>query len=122
MYTKLTIKGTDLPSPTKISVSREQLWNSKTGRSVKTGKMLGAVIGEKRTLDVEWYLVTAEQYKIIKNALVKGFFGPVTYQSSTSNTIEYMAEAYHGPISYEERGYIGSTKYYGPVKTTLIER
>ena len=122
MYTKLTIKNTDLPSPTKISVTKEQLWNSKTGRSVKTGKMLGAVVGEKRTLDVEWTMLTASEFDIVISALSQGFFGPVFWQTSNSNVIEMMAEAYHGPITYVEKGYVGSTRYYESVKTTLIER
>lgn len=127
MYTKLVIKNTVLPSPTKLSVSKEQLWNSKTGRSVKTGKMLGAVIGEKRTLDVEWAMVTGAEYQIIRNALVTGFFGPVKYETSESKdgevvTLIKLEEAYHGPISYEDRGYIGSNHWYANVKTTLIER
>ena len=122
MYTKLTINGTDLPSPTKLSVSKEQLWNSKTGRSVKSGKMLGAVIGEKRTLDVEWAMVTGAEYQIIKDALKTGFFGPVKYQTSANGAIVTLDEAYHGPISYEDRGYIGPNHWYANVKTTLIER
>lgn len=122
MYTKLTIKNKDLPSPTKISVSKEQLWNSKTGRSVKTGKMLGAVIGEKRTLDVEWTMLTSDEFQEVSAALPTGFFGPIAYQSSNSNVIEWMAEAYHGPITYTDKGYIGNTRYYEQVKTTIIER
>lgn len=122
MYTKLTIKNTDLPSPTKLSVSKEQLWNSKTGRSVKTGKMLGAVIGEKKTLDVEWTNVTAEEFLEITEALPSGFFGPIEYQTSGSTAIETLDEAYHGPITYTDRGYIGNTRYYESVKVTLIER
>lgn len=122
MYTKLTIKNTDLPSPTNISVTKEQLWNSKTGRSVKTGKMLGAVIGEKRTLDVEWTNITAKQYSDILDALPTGFFGEVKYQTSENSEIETLDEAYHGPITYVEGGYLGKTRYYKSVKTTLIER
>lgn len=127
MYTKLTINNKDLPSPTKISVTKEQLWSSKTGRSVKSGKMLGAVIGEKRTLDVEWAKVTDTEYQIIRNALVTGFFGPVKYETSENKdgkvvTLIELKEAYHGPISYEDRGYIGDNHWYANVKTTLIER
>ena len=122
MYTKLTIENTDLPSPTKLSVSKEQLWNSKTGRSVKTGKMLGAVIGEKKTLDVEWAKVTSAQFNEIMNALPTGFFGPVKYQTSGSTVIENLEEVYHGPITYTDRGYIGNTRYYESVKVSLIER
>lgn len=122
MYTKLTINNKDLPSPTKISVTKEQLWSSKTGRSVKTGKMLGAVIGEKRTLDVEWTKLTAAEFAEVEAALTTGFFGKVKYQTSGNSAIETLDEAYHGPINYVERGYIGKERYYESVKTTLIER
>lgn len=122
MHTKLTIGSKDLPSPTKITVSKEQLWSSKTGRSVKTGKMLGAVIGEKRTLDVEWVNLTKSQFDDVIDALDKGFFGPVKYQTSGNVSIETLTEAYHGPVTYSDKGYIGGTRYYGSVKTTIIER
>ena len=122
MYTKLTIENKDLPSPTKISVIKEQLWNSNTGRSVKTGRMLGAVIAEKRTLDVEWTKLTKSEFDEVISALSSGFFGPVVYQTSGNSAIMTLAEAYHGPITYDEKGYVGNTRYYESVKTTLIER
>ena len=122
MYTKLTINGTDLPSPTKLAVSKEQLWSSKTGRSVTTGKMLGAVIGEKRTLDVEWAKVTSADFKKIMDALPQGFFGSVIYQTSSESPIVTLSEVYHGAITYTDRGYIGKLHWYENVKVTLIER
>lgn len=122
MYTKLTINKKDLPSPTKISVTKEQLWNSKTGRSVKSGRLLGAVIGEKRTINVEWSKLTVDEFNKVVAALPQGFFGPVVWQTSLDTVIEELEEAYHGPIAYEDKGYVGSERYYESVKTTLIER
>lgn len=126
MHTEIVVGGVTLPSPTKISTSREQLWSSNTGRSVKTGTMLGAVIAEKRTLDVEWTNITAKQYSDILDALPAGFFGPVKYQAIGDDgkitTITELEKAYRGTISNEDMGYVGKTRYYRSVKTTIIEK
>lgn len=122
MHTKLTVNRVNLPSPTKVSTNRETLWSSNTGRSVKTGTMLGAIIAEKRTLNVEWTNITAAEYYTILDALPAGFFGPVVYQSSENNVITTFTKAYRGAISNEDKGYIGSTRYYSSVKVTIIEK
>ena len=126
MHTKLVVGEVPLPSPTKINTSQETLWSSSTGRSVKTGTMLGAVIAEKRTLDVEWTNITAEQYSAILNALPTGFFGPVKYQAiddkGKTTIITELEKAYRGNISNEDMGYVGKTRYYRSVKTTIIEK
>ena len=122
MYTKLTIDGVDLPSPAKVSTNRETLWSSNTGRSVKTGTMLGAVIAEKRTLDIEWINVTAAEYYDILDAMPAGFFGPVVYQSSEGTVITEFEKAYRGAISNEDKGFVGRTRYYSSVKVSIIEK
>lgn len=122
MYMKLTIDGTDLPSPTKVSISREQLWSSNTGRSVTTGTMLGAVIAEKRTLDVEWTNLTSKEYFDLLDLLPKGFFGPVKYQTSGGSSNVTMDKAYRGSVTCEEGGCYGGVHYYSSVKITIIEK
>ena len=46
--------STSLPEPSTISSSDEIIWSSNAGRSSETGKMLGDVVAQKKTLDVKW--------------------------------------------------------------------
>ena len=122
MYAQLKINGTVLPSPTNVEDTRETLWSSSTGRSVKTGEMIGAVVAEKCTLDVEWINITASQYKLIREALYAGYFGPVEYVSSSGEEIITMSKAYRSNFASKDKGFIGSIHYYTSVKVSIIEK
>ena len=122
MYSLIEIGTTILPSPTKITPSEEILWSSKTGRSVKTGTMIGAVVAEKKTLDIEWTDVTEEDYQLIKKTLKAGFFGPVKYRSSSGTVILSMDKAYRGTLQPVAKGYVAGVHYYDSVKVSIIEK
>lgn len=122
MYAQIKINGTALPSPTKVNVTREILWSSSTGRSVKTGEMIGAVVATKRTLEVEWTNITAAQYKTIRDKLYAGFFGPVNYCSSNGSDIITMDKAYRSNFTEDDKGYVGNVHYYTSVKVSIIEK
>jgi len=122
MYAQIKINGTALPSPTKVNVTREILWSSSTGRSVKTGEMIGAVVATKRTLEVEWTNITAAQYKTIRDELYAGFFGPVEYCTSSDGEIITMAKAYRSSFTEDDKGFVGNTHYYTSVKVSIIEK
>ena len=122
MHAQIKINGTALPSPTKVGITEEILWSSSTGRSVKTGEMLGAVVATKHTLDIEWTNITAADYKVIQNQLVAGFFGPVNYCSSDGNDIVNMARAYRSSFMDDDKGFVGGVHYYSSVKVSIIEK
>lgn len=122
MYAQIKINGTALPSPTKVNTTGEILWSSSTGRSVKTGEMIGAVVATKHTLDVEWTNITAAEYKTIKDNLKAGFFGPVNYCSSEGEEIIKMTKAYRGSFNDDDKGFVGDTHYYTSVKVSIIEK
>ena len=48
MSTQIKVGKVVLPSPTEVNITDEILWSSGTGRSVKTGEMLGAVVAIKK--------------------------------------------------------------------------
>lgn len=122
MYTKLIVNGTTLASPSKIKESREIIWSSSTGRSAKTGEMIGSVIANKITLDVEWTNITSAEYTALRSALSAGFFGPVKYQTSGGTDITTIASAYRGEFQAESKGYVGGTHYYSTVSVSIIEK
>lgn len=126
MYAKIIIDKTALPSPTKVNVTREILWSSSTGRSVKTGEMIGAVVATKRTMEVEWTNITASEYETIRNALYAGFFGPVYYNTSDGGEIIKMTKAYRSNFTEDDKGFVktpsGYTHYYTSVKVSIIEK
>lgn len=99
--------GVALPSPTKISSSDEIIWSSRTGRSAASGKMIGDVIAEKKTVDIEWGVLTETEMSRIEHALTVGFFS-----FSLQDCGEITITVYRGTIKKEHLGYIGDGIYY----------
>ena len=98
--------GTTLPMPVKIESSEELIWSSNTGRST-SGEMIGTVIAGKKTVEIEWGVLSASEVMIIQQALSAGFFSFQFYDgTNVSITV------YRGTIKKEHLGYIGDGKYY----------
>lgn len=111
--------GTTLPSPVKVTTSNEIIWSSNTGRSTESGKLIGDVIANKRTVDVEWGILTEAQVKTICNALPDGFFSFSFRDDGEDLTIT----VYRGTIKKEQLGYIGDgTLYYKNASVSLIQQ
>lgn len=118
----IKVNGEPLPSPTNVEIGDETIWSSNTGRSVKTGEMLGAVVATKITLDVEWQWINHDDYLKIKNALKAGYFGPVKYESSDGSETVNLALAYRSNISRLDGNTVNGIRYYRSVKTSIIEK
>lgn len=111
--------STSLPEPTTISSSDEIIWSSNAGRSSETGKMLGDVVAKKKTLDIKWEYITAQQAKVIDSTLIAGFF-PITFEDYGSTI---TITNYRGTIQKEHLGYIGDGNYYyKSVTVNLIQQ
>lgn len=104
----LKASSQNLPEPTQISSSDEIIWSANTGRSSETGKMIGDVIAEKKTVEIKWEFITETEASLIKSALQSGFFSFVLRDYGTTVTIT----VYRGTISKEHLGYIGDGNYY----------
>lgn len=104
----LTASSQNLPEPSQISSNDEIIWSANTGRSSETGKMIGDVVAEKKTVEIKWEYITEQQAATIKTALRSGFF--------TFNLRDYGSPVtitvYRGTISKEHLGYIGDGNYY----------
>lgn len=107
--------GVTLPSPTKISSSDEIIWSSRTGRSAASGKMIGDVIAEKKTVDIEWGVLTETEMSRIEHALTVGFFS-----FSLQDCGEITITVYRGTIKKEHLGYIGDGIYYYKSATVSV--
>ena len=118
MAQTLKAGGVTLPSPTKISSSDEIIWSSRTGRSAASGKMLGDVIAEKKTIDITWGVLTETELTRIRNALSAGFFA-----FSLRDGEEISIKAYRGTIQAEHLGYVGDgTYYYRSATVSIIQQ
>lgn len=110
--------NTDLPAPVSLSIGDEIIWSSSTGRSA-SGYMIGDVVAEKKTLNIEWAFLTEEEVALIKSVMVAGFF-PFSFRDDGLNL---TIESYRGTLSKEVLGYIGDGYYwYRRVKVTVIQR
>lgn len=99
---------TVLPEPVELSSGDEIIWSSNAGRSPETGKMLGDIIAEKKSLDIKWAWLTETEANLIKTKLKAGFF-PLTFRDYGSTV---TITNYRGTIQKEAAGYIGDGKYY----------
>lgn len=111
--------STALPEPTSLSTSDEIIWSSNTGRSAETGKMLGDVVAEKKTLEIKWGILTETEMATIESCLVSGFF-PITFRDGGSSV---TITTYRGTITKEHLGYIGDgTYYYKSASVSVVQQ
>lgn len=108
----------ELPAPIKMSVSDEIIWSANTGRSTNSGKMIGDVIAEKKTLDVEWGVLTAAELKKISSNLKSGFLPVSFYEEGTFITIT----SYRGTLKKDYLGYFGDVHYYKNITVSIIQQ
>lgn len=111
--------GVELPSPVKLTSSDEIIWSANTGRSTESGKMIGDVVANKKTVDLEWGILTEAQMKVITTRLTSGFF-PFTFRDDGA---VLTITAYRGTIKKEHLGYIGDgTYYYKSASVSIIQQ
>lgn len=108
--------STVLPEPTALSSSDEIIWSSNMGRSAESGKMLGDVIAEKKTLDITWQYITESELETIKGKLKSGFF-PITFRD---DGVSVTITSYRGTLQKEHLGYIGDGNYYYKTVTVSV--
>lgn len=109
--------GVTLPSPDEISTSDEIIWSANTGRS-STGKMIGDVIAEKKTIAVKWGVLTKSQLNTIRSNLQSGFQSFTLSIDGADTTIT----AYRSTLNAEVLGTAGSVTYYKSAEVTIIQQ
>ena len=111
-----------LPSPSKLQVSIEQIWDENTGRAQSgdnKAKMIGDSLVSKHTYAIEWAMLESTDFQKITDLLTRGFFyfGIGTPTSPPSSPVKY----YRAEISYEIIQ-VGTTRYYKGITTQVIEQ
>lgn len=107
-----------LPAPVKISVSDEIIWSANTGRSTESGKMIGDVVAEKKTVDIEWGVLDADDMKKISDNLKSGFYPVWVYDNGEMTKIV----SYRGTLKKEYLGLINGTHYYKSATVSIIQQ
>lgn len=114
----LVAGGVTLPPPVSISTSDEIIWSEDTGRSA-SGLMVGDIIAEKKTINVNWGVLTETEVGLIKSRLIAGFF-PVTFRDDGVNI---TIDSYRGTMTKEHIGRLSDgIYYYRSCTVSIIQR
>lgn len=76
---KLIVNGTTVPGIVKMTPGPEPLWGDGTGRNTLDGHYSGTFIGYFTTLEIEFGIVTDEEYNLIKTLLEHPFLEGVQF-------------------------------------------
>lgn len=110
----LKVGSTVLPTPTKMTVKKEPIWSSDTGRT-QSGKMSGSVVSEKVTATLEWSVLPKSKLQLLEKHLKLGFF------SVTINDLGTIS-VYRGPIQAERWNRGNGEVWYRNISLELVER
>ena len=117
---KITSNGVLLPSPIALEVNRELIWSSNTGRSISAsdaGLMIGDVVANKKTVHIEWGILTQTEFNTITANMPNGFF---PFQLTFGATTESLT-VYHGTIEQTVIASPDGNVYY-TAKVDVIEQ
>ena len=117
----LYINGVKMPDPALegITISREKIWSSNTGRTT-SGKMVGTVVAVKTTLKIKWPPLTPAQTAVVENAVSGSAFVPVTFTDATGSTV--TKTMYFGTPSYTVYSWADGVQYIKDVTVDGIEQ
>ena len=120
--TGANIGDNQLPSPTSLKVSIEQIWSENTGRAQSgsnKAEMIGDSIAGKRTFAIEWGILDFTDFSKITQLLPRGFFyfGISDPDTPPSTPPKY----YRSEIQYDMIQ-VGDTRYYKGVSVQVIEK
>ena len=76
---KLIVNNTQVPGVVKLTPGPEPLWGDGTGRNALDGHYSGTFIGYFTTLEIEFGIVTDEEFNLIKKLLEHPFLEGVQF-------------------------------------------
>lgn len=110
---EIIVNGVALASPVSVSINDEIIWSSGTGRSA-SGLMSGDVVGNKRTFQISWGILTQTEYNAIRH--IPTGFSDVTILGESMR-------GYRTTISGECIGTMSDgITYFNNVSTSFIEQ
>ena len=81
--------------------------------------MVGDIIAEKKTLNVNWEVLTETEVSLIKSKLIAGFF-PITFRDDGA---DITINSYRGTMTKEHIGELGDgVYYYRSCTVSIIQR
>lgn len=114
----LKVGGVDLPPPISMAVDDEIIWSANSGRTTDA-TMVADVVAEKKTLNVEWGILSEADVALIKSALKPGFF-PITFRDDGK---DITINAYRGTMSKDAAGFLSDgVFYYRSLSVSLIQQ
>lgn len=112
-----------LPSPISIKPSKEIIWSEGTGRAqsgTNKAKMIGDVVAEKDTYNIQWGILTQAEYSSILSKLTAGFFY-FGIGTSLTNAKANAIKVYRSNVTSEYLP-VGNTLYYKDVTVDVVEQ
>lgn len=106
-----------LPSPVEISTTDEIIWSENTGRST-TGKMIGDVVAEKKTIHIQWGVLTKAQFDTIRTNLRSGFNSFSLILGGETIPIT----SYRSQLTGELLGGFGGETWYRSADVSIIQQ
>lgn len=76
---KLIVNNTQVPGIVKLTPGPEPLWGDGTGRNALDGHYSGTFVGYFTTLEIEFGIVTDEEFNLIKKLLEHPFLEGVQF-------------------------------------------
>lgn len=116
---KLLIGGKQMPPFSEITITPEKIWSKNTGRGAD-GKMQGDIVAVKMKLQIKFNVLTAQQKKILDDAIKPAFF-TVKYKEPSDSTY-HEKTMYAGTPTYPVYSYVNGYPDYVGVGVDLIER
>jgi len=113
----IKVGTTELPSPVDLSIDNEILWSEDSGRDL-SGLFSGDVVAEKKTLSVNWGILSETEMALIKNNVAAGYI-PITF----SDGVETLTiESYRGTLSRVPMGTFNNVTYFRSASVKIVQR
>ncbi len=106
---KLIVDGISVPGIKKLVPGPEPLWGDGTGRNTLDGHYSGTFIGYFTTLEIEFGIVSDEEFNLIKKLLEHPFLGGVQF------SLEKDMEGYKQGDLFTEDFYNGAAIKSSPL-------
>lgn len=117
---KLEFDGVEMPAPSEVSFTNNKIWSSNTGRSADC-RLVGDLIGIKKTITLKWFGLTGEQTAQINSFIsnIDRSFFDVTIPDETFAEKTYTV--YAGDPAYEVWGWTENRRLCKGIAVNLIE-
>ena len=123
---ELYINGTRMPDPMLegLTVSREKIWSSNTGR-VASAKMVGTLVAIKTTLKIRWPPLTPAQLSTIESAVCNASnpFVTVRFTNPANPTGALLEKTmYFGTLTYSAYSFSAGARLITNASIDAIEQ